>query len=55
MQNTKAALTAEVQLLKAENGKLRSKLSHAEHHNDELAKLIETMNFPASSGSGTSD
>ena len=55
IQNTEAALRAEVQLLKAENGKLRSKLSHAEHHNNELAKLIETMSFPASSGSGTSD
>ena len=54
-QNTEAALRAEVQLLKAENGKLRSKLSHAEHHNNELAKLIETMSFPASSGSGTSN
>ena len=55
IQNTEAALRAEVQLLKAENGNLRSKLSHAEHHKDELAKLIETMSFPASSGSGTSN
>ena len=55
IQNTEAVLRAEVQLLKAENGNLRSKLSHAEHHKDELAKLIETMSFPASSGSGTSN
>ena len=55
IQNTDATLRAEVQLLKAEHGKLWSKLSHAEHHNDELAKLIETMSFPASSGSGTSN
>ena len=54
IQNSEAALQAEVQNLKAENGKLRSKLNHSELHNSELAKLIETMSFPTSSQPGSS-
>ena len=50
IRNSEAALQAEVKLLKAENGNLRSKLSRVELHNSELGKLIETMSFPASSG-----
>ena len=50
IRNSEAALQTEIKLLKAENGNLRSKLSRVELHNSELGKLIETMSFPASSG-----
>ena len=49
IQTREVALQAEVQQLKAENGKLRSKLDHAESQNNELTKLIETMSFPSTS------
>ena len=47
IQSRELALKSEVQQLKAENGKLHSKLTHSVQHTNELAKLIETMSFPS--------
>ena len=52
IQSRELALKSEVQQLKAENGKLRSKLTHSVQHANNLAKLIETMSFPSTRPTG---